>query len=79
MATYRLTPSEYLEHLEGHEDPEPNATRRKVWLANGTWTDDGTGTAAWDHTGFYWVRTDDLRVPNWNGVEQCTPSDSLPR
>ncbi|HLY75934.1 MAG TPA: hypothetical protein VKU80_17575 [Planctomycetota bacterium] len=60
---YRLTPEEYLTHLRNHDDPNPEGTRREVWLAAGYWiTDASHVTAAWDPEGFYWVRTTDLRV-----------------
>jgi hypothetical protein len=81
MANYRLTPAEYLHHLEGHEDPEPESTMLSVREAPQLrGIEDGYGSVvAYDAgEGFYWVRTDDLRVPNWNGVKSCTPSDSPP-
>lgn len=60
--SYRLTPDEYRTHLVNSGDSSPDATMRTVQNAGGQWIVDAShGTVSYD-SGWYWVRTNDLRV-----------------
>jgi hypothetical protein len=62
MPSYRLTPAEYELHLERAGEPDTESTMENIRAAEGEWiVDTSHGTASYDD-GWYWIRTQNLRV-----------------
>ena len=63
LTAYRLTEEELLTHLRAYGEEDPEDLANEVRDARPAYVDMSPGgSASYDGEGFYWVRTDDLRV-----------------
>lgn len=65
-ANYRLTFDEFLLHMTNSDDVSPTSTLSAVMAAGGREIVVTGGAGARSDTGWVWLRTTTLRLPNWS-------------